>query len=62
MLRKVRIVMEIIELPITIEESENYRKITNRLKILGAIGWVKAYIWAVVYAVSYTHLTLPTIA
>ena len=42
MLRKVRIVMEIIELPITIEESENYRKITNRLKILGAIGWVKA--------------------
>ena len=53
MLRKVRIVMEIIELPITIEESENYRKITNRLKILGAIGWVKAYIWAVVYVVIF---------
>jgi len=44
MLRKVRIVMEIIELPITIEESENYRKITNRLKILGAIGWAVVYV------------------
>ena len=53
MLRKVRLVMEKIELPITIEESENYRKITNRLKILGAIGWVKAYIWAVVYVVIF---------
>ncbi len=40
--------MEIIELSITAEESENYRKITNRLKVLGAVGWVKAYIWAVV--------------
>ena len=37
--------MEIIELSITAEESENYRKITNRLKVLGAVGWVKAYIW-----------------
>ena len=37
MLRKVRLVMEKIELPITIEESENYRKITNRLKVLGAV-------------------------
>ena len=27
--------MEIIELSITAEESENYRKITNRLKVLG---------------------------
>ena len=35
--------MEIIELSITAEESENYRKITNRLKVLGAVGWVKAY-------------------
>lgn len=26
--------MEIIELSITAEESENYRKITNRLKVL----------------------------
>ena len=43
--------MEIIELSITAEESENYRKITNRLKVLGAVGWVKAYIWAVVYVV-----------
>lgn len=45
--------MEIIELSITAEESENYRKITNRLKVLGAVGWVKAYIWAVVYAVIF---------
>ena len=34
--------MEIIELSITAEEAENYRKITNRLKVLGAVGWVKA--------------------
>ena len=53
MLRKVRLIMEIIELPITIEESENYRKITTRLKVLGAVGWVKAYIWAVVYVVIF---------
>ena len=45
--------MEIIELSITAEESENYRKITNRLKVLGAVGWVKAYIWAVVYVVIF---------
>ena len=29
--------MEIIELSITAEESENYRKITNRLKVLGCL-------------------------
>ena len=45
--------MEIIELSITADESENYRKITNRLKVLGAVGWVKAYIWAVVYVVIF---------
>ena len=45
--------MEIIELSITAEESENYRKITNRLKVLGAVGWIKAYIWAVVYVVIF---------
>ena len=45
--------MEIFELPITIEESDNYRKFTNRLKVLGAVDWVKAYIWAVVYIVMF---------
>ena len=45
--------MEIFELPITIEESDNYRKFTNRLKVLGAVDWVKAYIWAVVYIVIF---------
>ena len=34
--------MEIFELPITVEESDNYRKFTNRLKVLGAVDWVKA--------------------
>lgn len=46
-------IMEIFELPITIEESDNYRKFTNRLKVLGAVDWVKAYIWAVVYIVIF---------
>lgn len=46
-------IMEIIELPITIEESDNYRKYTNRLKVLGAVDWVKAYIWAVIYVVIF---------
>lgn len=50
--------MEIIELSITAEESENYRKITNRLKVLGAVGWVKAYIWAVVYVVIFCAIGL----
>ena len=45
--------MEIFELPITIEESDNYRKFTNRLKVLGAVDWVKAYTWAVVYIVIF---------
>ena len=50
--------MEIIELSITAEESENYRKITNRLKVLGAVGWIKAYIWAVVYVVIFCAIGL----
>lgn len=45
--------MEIFELPITVEESDNYRKFTNRLKVLGAVDWVKAYIWAVLYIVIF---------
>ena len=40
--------MEIIELSITAEESENYRKITNRLKVLGAVGWVKVVIFCAI--------------
>ena len=51
--------MEVYEMPITVEESRNYHKLLYQLKALNLVEWIKTYIFT---AVSYTHLTLPTIA
>ena len=43
--------MEIYEMTITSEESRNYHKFLFRLKSLGVVGWIKAYISSVIFMV-----------
>ena len=43
--------MEIYEMTIKSEESRNYHKFLFRLKSLGVVGWIKAYISSVIFMV-----------
>ena len=48
--------MEVYEMPITLEEARNYHKVIYQLKMLSPVEWIKTYIYTVIFSLIFSFI------
>ena len=51
-----RCLMEVYEMPITLEEARNYHKVIYQLKMLSPVEWIKTYIYTVIFSLIFSFI------
>lgn len=48
--------MEVYEMPITLEEARNYHNVIYQLKMLSPVEWIKTYIYTVIFSLIFSFI------